>query len=147
MVLLFELKIEPFFQEVYPVKIQWLLKLTTIYYTGGPSGGPLLRLEVIYVRERDREPPERDARPRVNRERKRRRTVPSIYRTHNTTGAASALGAVCCVMYVSTDCVGTLCWHGHVWLSGCMQAGRACSLRARQTEALVTEHVSSISRS
>ena len=146
MVLLFKIKIEPFFGGVYPEKIQWLLKLTTIYYTGGPSGGPLLRLEVIYVRERDREPRERDARPRVNRERKRRRTIYLPY-TPNTTGAASALGAVCCVMYVSTDCVGTLCWHGHVWLSGCMQAGRACSLRARQTEALVTEHVSSFSRS
>ena len=43
MVLLFKIKIEPFFGGVYPEKIQWLLKLTTIYYTGGPSGGPLRR--------------------------------------------------------------------------------------------------------
>ena len=49
MVLLFELKIEPFFGGVYPEKIQWLLKLTTIYYTGGPSGGPLLRLNSLAV--------------------------------------------------------------------------------------------------
>jgi len=44
MVLLFKLKIEPFFGGVYPEKIQWLLKLATIYYI-------LVKQEINYAAE------------------------------------------------------------------------------------------------
>ena len=61
--------------------------------------------------------------------------------TQNATGAASALGAVCCVMYVSTDCVGTLCAGTGTRVALWLHAGwagvlAACSRQLCQTKAL-----------
>ena len=104
------------------------------------------------------------ARPRAARARRATASEPraeaaTTYRllpyTQNATGAASALGAACAVscMCPLTAWALSVLARARVWLSGCMQAGRACSLRARDSSARqkllwdVTAHVSSFSRS